>query len=763
MPGIHSFRLYPWLLVMLLGIVGLSTRVSAQCETALQDYQVALQSHQDGLLDPALAGFEAYLRQCPEGVRAPQAHYLMAEILFQQNRCPESFTHAQAVIKHTPVVALRPQALLLGAQCALQLDRLDVAQSYLPQILDAQITAEVREAALYWSGDLAMRQQRYDDAQRYYQQVIQKSRSGNYAPYAYYALGNLARQRGDMSAALDAFTTLLQSAPDHVLAPQARFQRAMLWRDTDRVTEAAAAFRQLAEDTPVEIQEEALFWWAEMAYQLKHYDDATTAYRRLLTAYPQSVRVPESLYGLGWTAVQQQQCEAAVQSWETLLQRAPAFQQAVEVHYQLGLCYIQLNRDAMARMHLQVVTTADATASQQQDAVFKLASLAFRDQDYTQAVQYCTRALTSAKPDEAMRLHYLLGESYAALGEETQAITHWQQILAGPTALPFYAATLYRLGNAYVAQKAWPQAIVVLRQLWETFPQFPERLQAERVLAQAYSNANQCLEALPLYEELRQTRQPTADDHVIFKAYVACLFRLERYPEVVAQVAPLLHRDTQPGLDAPLLYMLGQAYMQLQQVSAALEPFTLLQQHFPDSPLVTAMAPRFAFALEQKKQDADALAVWQTYFQRATLADGPERSRLQLHVGRLAVQQEQWETALTVLAPARSAEASSIAAEALFWSGEVYLRQQRWELAQQVYQELLDRYPEEIHWVALTRLRLGAIYEQQQEWEQALQAYHTVLEATTEAEVVATARQRIMAIEAGRETPQRSPAMPSEG
>jgi TolA-binding protein len=132
-------------------------------------------------------------------------------------------------------------------------------------------------------------------------------------------------------------------------------------------------------------------------------------------------------------------------------------------------------------------------------------------------------------------------------------------------------------------------------------------------------------------------------------------------------------------------------------------------------------------------------------------------------VGRLAVQQEQWETALIFLAPARGAEASAIAAEALFWSGEVYLHQQRWELAQQVYQELLDRYPGEFHWTALTRLRLGTIYEQQQDWEQALRAYHTLLETTTETEVVATARRRIMAIEAGRTTPQRVPTTPSEG
>jgi tetratricopeptide (TPR) repeat protein len=214
-------------------------------------------------------------------------------------------------------------------------------------------------------------------------------------------------------------------------------------------------------------------------------------------------------------------------------------------------------------------------------------------------------------------------------------------------------------------------------------------------------------------------------------------------------------------LDASLLYTLGQAYMQLQQFHEALEPFARLQQHFPGSPLVTAMAPRFAFALEQENRRAEALAVWQAYFQHGTIADETERQRLQLHVGRLALQQGQWDVALAFLAPARSAPMPAMAAESLFWSGEVYLQQQQWELAQQIYQELLDRYRAESHWTALAHLRLGTLYEKQQEWEQALQAYQASLATTTDAEVAASARRRIAAIAAGRVTPHKAPAAPS--
>jgi TolA-binding protein len=760
---VKAFSVWSRLLLIAFGLVVLPAlaHAQAQCDTALQDYQVALRSYQDGLFDAALTGFDRYLRDCPQGEQALPAHYLIAEILFKQNRCTEALTQAQTVIRHSPAVELRPQALLLALQCALQLDRLAVAQTYAQQVLDSQAAGEVKTAALYWAGEIALRQQHYDAARRFYQQVMQSQQASAYALPARYALAWLARQQGDAAAALTAFTTFLQLAPDHELASQARFARADLLREVGRLEEAAVAFRQLAEEAPSGMQDEALFWWAETTYQLERYGEAATAYQRLLTTYPQSPRMAESLYGSGWAAVRQHQCAVAVQPWEQLLQRQPTFPQASEVHYELGVCYLQLQRDATARVHLQQVLAAAAAAAYHQDTLLKLAALAHREQDYAQAVQYYTRALASAKEEEAFRLHYLLGESYAALGEDTQAVAHWQHVLKGSSTLPFYAQTLYRLGSVYVSQQAWPQAIAILQRLWTAFPEFPQRLQVAQALAQAYRSTQQCQEALPWYETLVKTAGQVADQHALLKGHVACLFQLERYAEVVERIAPLLRHETRDALDASLLYTLGQAYMQLRQFREALEPFTRLQQHFPDSPLVTAMAPRFAFALEQENRRAEALAVWQAYLQRGTIADETERQRLQLHVGRLALQQEQWDVALAFLAPARSAPVPAMAAESLFWSGEVYLQRQQWELAQQVYQELLDRYRAESHWTALAHLRLGTLYEKQQEWEQALQAYQASLTTTTDPEVAASARRRIAAIAAGRVVPHKAPAAPS--
>src|SRR5215475_4398720 len=45
----------------------------------------------------------------------------------------------------------------------------------------------------------------------------------------------------------------------------------------------------------------ARFWEGEALYRLKRYNDARTAYARVIATEPPSSWLPDALYGLGWT------------------------------------------------------------------------------------------------------------------------------------------------------------------------------------------------------------------------------------------------------------------------------------------------------------------------------------------------------------------------------------------------------------------------------------------------------------------------------
>jgi tetratricopeptide (TPR) repeat protein len=427
---------------------------------------------------------------------------------------------------------------------------------------------------------------------------------------------------------------------------------------------------------------------------------------------------------------------------------------------------VQLGLPQLARQHLLDVVASASKSAQYHDAILKLAFLAFQNKRYDEAIRYYSMALATSQNEARGQLYYLLGESYAALGKQTVAIEQWQQVLTDATQASLRASALYRIGQNYIEQKKWHQAISVLRQLWHEAPNFADRPAVAAYLVKAHQGIGQCADALPYYDVMAATSTEPQTSLSVISAKAMCLYESKRYQEVVQLLAPHMTSEVSGFPDPLMLYVLGQTYLYLQQDGAAVMPLSLLQQNFSQHALTRAAEPLLAKTLERLKRGKAAFAVWQVFLQREPLVDLQKAAMLRLHIGRLALQEELWAEALDVLAPVRQSALPSFAVEALFWSAEIYLRQQQWELALQVYQQLVDTYADDavLRWRTLAKFRIGVIYEHQQDWEGALRIYRALQATTTDREVRINVQQRIAAIQAGRvDRSQPSPLPSSDG
>ncbi len=160
------------------------------------------------------------------------------------------------------------------------------------------------------------------------------------------------------------------------------------------------------------------------------------------------------------------------------------------------------------------------------------------------------------------------------------------------------------------------------------------------------------------------------------------------------------------------------------------------------------MLPRLAYALEHIERPGEALDIWQAHVQSETEIDPAARLRLQLYMGRLALRAKRFQEALVLLPEMREITATELVAETLFWRAEAHYGLQQWEVAKAQYQALVKR-QERGYWGDAAQLRLGTVYEQQQEWDLALETYRALRDTTTDGEMIASAKRRIAAIEAG--------------
>ena len=104
--------------------------------SAEQLYQVALEQYHRDALTTAQRAFEDFLSAHPNHVRAPDAHFFLADILYQQNRPEEALEAFQQVQSLFPAAEKVPDALYRVAVIQIELGDTDAAVETLERIVN---------------------------------------------------------------------------------------------------------------------------------------------------------------------------------------------------------------------------------------------------------------------------------------------------------------------------------------------------------------------------------------------------------------------------------------------------------------------------------------------------------------------------------------------------------------------------------------------------------------------------------------------------
>ncbi|HWN53860.1 MAG TPA: tetratricopeptide repeat protein, partial [Methylomirabilota bacterium] len=102
---------------------------------------------------------------------------------------------------------------------------------------------------------------------------------------------------------------------------------------------------------------ELRFWEAEAFYRLKRFSDARTAYSDVIAAGAAGSRVPDALYGLGWSELEAKRREPAAAAFQRLVSEFPDHALAPTATIQLARTLIELKRADDAQGVLQAFVT----------------------------------------------------------------------------------------------------------------------------------------------------------------------------------------------------------------------------------------------------------------------------------------------------------------------------------------------------------------------------------------------------------------------
>ena len=190
-------------------------------------------------------------------------------------------------------------------------------------------------------------------------------------------------------------------------------------------------------------------------------------------------------------------------------------------------------------------------------------------------------------------------------GQHRAAADLLERILRDYPDSPLTAPVLFELGHIRLAQERTQEAIARLQELRWSYPAFPQRRAAQKLLGDTYFQLGQYAAATELYLPLVSNSTISDDRGPILRRIGRAYHHLDRYGEAMETYRQILAEEPNPaGLDS--IYF-AQAVLQLRlgQEDEALRLFRKVGQEFASSGLAaeaSARAGHIAFAQQKYKQ-----------------------------------------------------------------------------------------------------------------------------------------------------------------
>ncbi|MBI3292959.1 MAG: tetratricopeptide repeat protein, partial [Elusimicrobia bacterium] len=512
---------------------------------------------------------------------------------------------------------------------------------------------------------------------------------------------------GDYAHAEHAYHRFLAVSPIGPLAPYALQGLSLSLAQLNRVEEARGVQQQaiaLAEEQKnQEVVLNGRFQLAKMAFNLRDYEQAASAFEQVAARAPSPAMKAEALYYGGLSLAGLKYYSEAIKKWDQLVQEYPDAPLRLVAYQQIGKTAFGLTHYDQAEQAYQAITNADPFSPEAQEALFQLVQSAYNKGDIPGAVLQW----------RAFRLRFPVDPRVRTAAEMLLASTEGQGLPAVDLKLllaeaPHSSAAssvLWRRGAEAFNAKDYRMAEQWFRDLLVKFPVGAHAPEAYFYLGESLFNQKSFNEAAQAYRHF-------ATQYV-----------------------------THP-LAAQATFQLATSLFQQQDYFAAAEAFGQFRKSFPSHGLMQDALLNEALAYKKAFHPDEAIHAYREFLSRFP-TDAKAITAI-LTLANLYELKGQFVEAASTYSRVPSTAPEYI--EARYRVGECYRNLKETAKARTAYEGLLRLEPKDHEFRIAGLLRLAQLYEQAEEpTARILAVYEEIAQSSRNQDIVMLVQQRIKA------------------
>ena len=672
-----------------------------------------------------------------------------------------------AQVQQGQAARLAPRAAYYEALSRARTGDLDRAVELYRAVSEREPDRRLAAEALYEAGLLRYQQEQYGAAAAFFRRLTRDYADAPRAGDAYYWMGNSYLMAEQLDQALGAYrqATRRGAAPDSLVV-EVQYQQAWAQYQSESYAAAADAFASLAESHPeTERGREALFWGGDSQYQRSNFTRARQLFQRYLDEAPDGDHADGARYALAWTHFKQNRYGPAARLFRQFLDTYEAgsssipyrqdarlrladayyalkqYEDAIAVYrrvggsgadyalYQSGEALNYAGRPAEALRSLDRLVEQYPESTWRPEALYRMASIHFQEQDYGEA-ESTYRRLLEAYPEHrlAPEAQYGIGDSRYNAGNMEQAVQAYRTVLEqypeSPSATEAASSLFFALNAAGQADRAEQ----IIQSIAEANPDanLRDRLRFQR--AKAAFQSGESKQALSLFQTFVRTSS-TASLLPESYYYLGLLYADQDRPtEAKNYLQQLVNQYPESDILPEGALRLGDIYMDEAAYSRAAEAYRTAAESGAIADELRAQA-RYgqSTALLNLDRNDEARDLLNRILDES--AGGPLQASAQLGLARIYEDENRTQDALKLYRSVVQSDEGETGAEALYRLGRLLRQQGQQRPAIQELDRMSSLFAGYPEWIARSILEQARAYRALGQTGQAAQLYDEVTQS----------------------------------
>ncbi|MHC4453469.1 MAG: tetratricopeptide repeat protein [Planctomycetota bacterium] len=384
-------------------------------------------------LPKSINPLKIFVDEFPESEIVPSVRLRLSTNLITLEKYEDAIPQLRAILGNPSTSEIREKAYYQLCWCYSDMKDFKKVLSTAAKFIELFPESDYITEVIFLQAGASFETKNYKDSLVFYKKVIDSNDSEKCSAESYYRAGVILAMEDNYTDSVDYFETFIERYKAHKMINYTHVKLGEIYEKLKNYNAAIKHYSAYTEVLPDgEYVEYSTFHTALCCFYLRKYESMASTFLEFAERYPESLRIGEALYYLGWDFQRNDDFENAILYFEKAFSGNKNLETSLaeDISYRLAICYYATKKFDKAANGLYEIIENNIQKTIPENILLWLGQYTADNSEYEKAINtYNTLLVENQDSEWTERCLYRLGEWYAKLNKWEESITQYKRLI----------------------------------------------------------------------------------------------------------------------------------------------------------------------------------------------------------------------------------------------------------------------------------------------------------------------------------------------